>query len=181
MATVNFIPYKRQSGGALTGVKQYIEQEKKTFDESLGRCLVSGQNCSSQLADREFIATRTMYHKKSPVWFYHYTQSFHSDEPITGEKAHEIAKEFAQKAWADSEVLIAMHIDAAHIHSHFIVNAVCCKSGKMLRQGPNTLKQLRKISDEICLAHQLSVLPSRRKNIKKGMTGREYLGHWARC
>ncbi len=174
MATVNFIPYKRQSGGALTGVKRYIEQDEKTFDESLGKHFISGQNCSPQFADREFLATRTMYHKKSPVWFYHYTQSFHPDEPITGEKAHEIAKEFAQKAWADSEVLIATHIDANHIHSHFLINSVCYKSGKMLRQGPNTLKQLRKISDEICLAHQLSVLPSRKKEIKKGMTGREY-------
>lgn len=172
MATVNFIRYQKQSAGALIGVKRYVEQKEKTFDGEMQ--LVSGQNCTPQLADREFIATRNVHRKESPVWFYHYTQSFKPDEPVTGKTTHEIAKEFAARAWPDSEVLIATHIDAAHIHSHFIVNAVCFQTGKMLRQGPNTLKTLRQVSDQICQAHQLSVLPTRQKKQSKGMTGREY-------
>lgn len=88
----------------------------------------------------------------------HYTQSFSPDEPITGQQAHELAKEFAEKAWPESQVLVATHVDVRHIHSHFIVNAVCHESGYMLRQGPTTLKRLRKLSDEICQAHGLSIL-----------------------
>lgn len=61
-----------------------------------------------------------------------------------------LAKAFAAQAWPESEVLISTHIDAAHIHSHFIVNAVCPTSGKMLRQGPNTLRELRQLSDRLC-------------------------------
>ena len=57
MATVNFIKYKRQSAGALSGVTQYVSQEEKIRDMD-GRQLVSGQNCTPQLADREFQATR---------------------------------------------------------------------------------------------------------------------------
>lgn len=34
MATVNFIPYKRQSKAALNGVLRYVEQEKKTLTET---------------------------------------------------------------------------------------------------------------------------------------------------
>ena len=173
MATVTFIRNKKQSAGALGGVKRYVEQEKKTLDPS-GARLVSGQNCTPQFADKEFLATRMVYHKDSPVYFYHYTQSFSPEENITGQQAHDIAKEFAARAWPDSEVLIATHIDAAHIHSHFIVNAVCYESGKMLRQGPNTLKGLRQISDEICLAHGLSVLPPNQKQKSNGMSAREY-------
>lgn len=172
MATVNFIRYQKQSAGALVGVKRYVEQKEKTLDGEMQ--LVSGQNCTPQLADQEFIATRNVHRKESPVWFYHYTQSFKPDEPVTGKTAHEIAKEFAAHAWPDSEVLIATHIDAAHIHSHFIVNAVCFQTGKMLRQGPNTLKSLRQVSDQICQVHQLSVLPPKQKKQSKGMTGREY-------
>ena len=172
MATVNFIRNAKQSRSALGRVKQYVEQEEKTMCG--GQKLVSGQNCSPQFADREFTATRNMHHKKSPVWFYHYTQSFHPDEPVTGELAHEVAKEFAARTWPESEVLIATHIDADHIHSHFVVNAVCYKTGKMLRQGPDTLRRLRQISDDICLAHGLSVLLSVQTKQQQRMNAREY-------
>lgn len=172
MATVTFIKYAKQSAGALHGVAGYVSQEEKTMQED-GPQLVSGQNCNPQLAFQEFIATRTMHRKDSPVYFYHYVQSFHPDEAITGEQAHAVAKEFAAKAWPNSEVLIATHIDAEHIHSHFIVNAVCFETGQMLRQGPCTLATLRPLSDEICLAHGLSVLPKQQKKAQ-GMSTREY-------
>lgn len=71
-------------------------------------------------------------------------------------------------------MLIATHIDADHVHSHFLVNAVCYLTGKMLRQEPNTPKRLRKLSDEICERHHLSVLPPQQKTASAGMTGREY-------
>ena len=173
MATVNFIKYKKQSAGALSGVTRYVSQEEKIRDMD-SRQLVSGQNCTPQLAGREFQATRDVYRKDSPVWFYHYVQSFSPDEVITGEQAHQLAKEFAARAWPDSEVLIATHLDAEHIHSHFIVNAVCWESGKMLRQGPNTLRSLRQLSDELCLEHGFSVLPQQKKKQAQGMGTREY-------
>ena len=173
MATVNFIKYKKQSASALSGVTQYVSQEEKIRDMD-SRQLVSGQNCTPQLAGREFHATRDVYRKDSPVWFYHYVQSFSPDEVITGEQAHHLAKEFAARAWPDSEVLIATHLDAEHIHSHFVVNAVCWESGKMLRQGPDTLRSLRQLSDELCLAHGLSVLPKEQKKQTQGMGTREY-------
>ena len=116
MATITFIKYQKQSAGALRGVAQYVSQDEKTLDES-GSQLISGQNCTPQLAGREFIATRDMHRKKSPVWFYHYVQSFSPEEKISGNQAHQLAQKFAAKAWPDSEVLIATHLDAEHIHS----------------------------------------------------------------
>lgn len=173
MATVNFIRYARQSARALGSVLQYVTQKDKIWDESSGQCLVSGQNCSPQFSFREFQATRSVWHKDSPVWFYHYTQSFHPDEPVDGPTAHELARAFAAQAWPDSEVLIATHIDADHTHSHFIVNAVCHRTGRMLRQGPGTLNRLRQLSDQLCRTHGLSVLPPQGQE-GHGMTGREY-------
>lgn len=173
MATVTFIKYQKQSSGALRGVTGYVSQKQKTEQED-GWQLVSGQNCTPQLAAQEFIATRQMHRKDSPVWFYHYVQSFSLNEEITGALAHQVAREFAEQAWPDSEVLIATHTDAEHIHSHFIVNAVCYKSGKMLRQGPNTLSGLRTLSDGLCLKYSLSVLPKQQQRKVKGMSSREY-------
>ena len=81
MATVTFIKYQKQSASALRGVAQYVSQDEKTLDEN-GSQLISGQNCTPQLVIQEFQATRDMYHKESPVWFYHYVQSFSPDEVI---------------------------------------------------------------------------------------------------
>lgn len=173
MATVNFISSKSQSRGSLGRVMKYVEQDEKTLMKN-GLKLVSGQTCFPQLAFREFNATREAHRKNSPVWFYHYTQSFHPKEKVTPELAHRIAKEFAEQAWPENEVLIATHIDAAHIHSHFIVNSVCHESGKMLRQGPNTLQQLRDLSDQLCLKFDLSVLPKSHKRRGREPDRREY-------
>ena len=54
--------------------------------------------------------------------------------------------------------MVATHCDAEHIHSHFVINSVGFESGMKLRQSPSTLRHLRKLSDEICIAHGLSVL-----------------------
>ena len=169
MATVSFIPYKAQSRSALHRVMQYVGRDDKTEAKKF----VSGIHCTPQLAYHEFTATREMHHKQSPVWFYHYTQSFSPQEHITPELAHELAGEFAAKAWPESEVIFATHVDREHIHTHFIVNAVCYESGKMLRQGPDTLFKLRKISDELCMTYGLSVLKDAPKH-GSGMDSREY-------
>lgn len=97
MATVTFIKYAKQSAGALGGVAAYVAQANKTMQEN-GQQLVSGQNCTPPLAVREFLTTRAMHRKESPVWFYHYVQSFAPSEPVTGELAHELAKMFAARA-----------------------------------------------------------------------------------
>ena len=145
----------------------------KQGDKTEGQRFVSALRRSSQLAPEEFIATRLLHHKDSPVWFYHYTQSFSPEEPITPELAHTMAREFAAQAWPENEVLIATHVDARHIHSHFLVNAVCQESGKMLRQGPRTLEHLRQLSDQLCLRHGLSVVQPKHRRTN-GMSNREY-------
>lgn len=174
MATVTFIKYKRQTGGTLRSVAQYVSQAKKTVAQT-GHPLTSGLNCTPHLAAQEFITTRATHRKDSPVWFYHYVQSFSPEEKITGEQAHRLAKEFAARAWPDNEVLITTHLDAAHFHTHFIVNSVCYGTGRMLRQGLGPLHALRQMSDELCMKYGFSVLPREQgKKRTHGMDGREY-------
>ena len=158
MATVIFIKEGRQNRSAMRAVINYCQQEYKTFDSKSKRRLVSGVNCDGENAFREFMATKKIHGKDNGVFFYHYAQSFSPTEKITPEQAHEIALEFAEKAWPGHEVLVATHCDKEHIHSHFVINSVGFESGMKLRQSPSTLKKLRKLSDEICIAHGLSVL-----------------------
>ena len=173
MATVIFIKEGRQNPSAMRAVINYCQQEHKTYDRRSGRRLVGGINCDGSNSFREFMATKKVYGKDEGIFFYHYAQSFSPKEKITPQRAHEISLEFAQKAWPSHEVMVATHSDAAHIHSHFVVNSVSFESGKKLRQSPSTLKELRKLSDQICTAHGLSVLEPYEKG-ERGMSSREY-------
>ena len=173
MATVMNIPEHRQNRFAMRAVINYCMQEYKTYDSKSKCSLVSGVNCDRANAFREFMATKKVYGKDNGFFFYHYAQSFSPKEKITPEQAHEIALEFAEKAWAGHEVLVTTHCGAAHIHSHFVINSVGFESGKKLRQSPSTLKHLRKLSDEICIAHGFSVLQPYQGG-RKSMSSREY-------
>ena len=173
MATVIFIKEGRQNRSAMRAVINYCQQQYKTFDSRSKRRLVSGVNCDGANAFREFLATKKVYGKDNGIFFYHYAQSFPPTEKITPELAHEIALEFAEKAWAGHEVLVATHCDVAHIHSHFVVNSVGFESGMKLHQSPSTLKKLRKLSDEICIAHGLSVLQPYQGG-RNSISSREY-------
>lgn len=173
MATVMYIPEHRQNRFAMRAVINYCMQEYKTFDKQTKRNLIGGVNCDGTNVFREFMATKKVYGKDNGFFFYHYAQSFSPKEKITPEQAHEIALEFAEKAWSGHEILVATHCDREHIHSHFVINSVGFESGKKLRQSPSTLKQLRKLSDEICLAHGLSDLQPYTSG-GRGMSSGEY-------
>ena len=173
MATVIFIKESRQNPSAMRAVINYCQQEYKTFDSRSKRQLVSGINCDGANSFREFMATKKVYGKADGIFFYQYAQSFSPTEKLTPEQAHEISMEFAEKAWPGQEILVATHCDANHLHSHFVINSVSFESGKKLRQSPTTLRQLRALSDEICLAHGLSVLTPY-ENGDRRISNREY-------
>lgn len=173
MATVTYIRESKQSISAMKGVIDYCCQDKKVYDEISNQRLVSGINCDGENTFLEFLATKKSYKKTDGMNFYQYVQSFSPEENITPQQAHEIALEFAEKAWTGYEILVATHCDAQHIHSHFVINSVSFENGKKLRQNPNTLNSLRALSDEICRHHNLSTLEPYRKDGMKIST-REY-------
>lgn len=173
MATVKFIQESRQSISGMKGVISYCLQEKKVVDDATGQRMVSGISCDGENAFTEFMTTKAAYQKMDGTTFYHYVQSFSPEEDITPQEVHTVAREFAERAWPGHEILVATHCDADHLHSHFVINSVSFENGKKLRQNPNTLKELRTLNDEICVAHGLSVLPPYEKSGKK-LSSREY-------
>lgn len=174
MATVNYIKEKTQTQAVMKRVIAYCSQEKKTLDEETGTRYLSGINCSGEDAFSNFTATKEVFKKTTGTQFYHYDQSFDPMENVSPETAHEIARKFAEKAWPGHEVLVATHLDAAHMHSHFVINSVSFETGMKLRQSPNTLKELRNLSDEICRSYGLTTLPTYEKTKMKGQSTREY-------
>ena len=179
MATVIFIKESKQTPSAMRGCINYCVQEKKTVDEN-GRQYVGGVNCLGQHAHEEFMATKNLYGKACGTYFYQYVQSFLPGEIQSYEEAHRIGLEFAGKSFPGYEVLVTTHLDAhddsgvQRVHNHFIVNSVSFEDGRKIHFTPNTLQELRKISDDICRKHGLSVLPPSSKSNGKGIGTREY-------
>lgn len=158
MATLNYIQEHTQNASAMKNVIDYCRRDYKVTDPDTDRRYVTGINCDGENSYTEFMATKKCFDKENGTYFYQYEQSFSPEENITPPLAHEVALEFAERAWPGHEVMVATHVDRDHIHSHFVVNSVSYQDGSKLRQSPKTLLRLRALNDEICQAHGLSIL-----------------------
>ena len=156
-------------------VLNYAMRGEKTKDGSEVVHHVSGINCNPMFAKDEFLATKDLYKKRDGVMFYHYIQSFAADDNLTPKEAHEIGLEFAEKSWPGFEVVVATHTDTHRIHNHFVLNSVNAETGYKYRTNRTHLETtLWKISDEICLAHGLSIIEPSEDKKTSGLGNREY-------
>ena len=127
----------------------------------------------AQSAFNEMVNTKLQYRKTGGRQYYHIMQSFHPDEPITPETAHEIALRFAEENFPGYEVLVATHVDRCHIHSHFVVNSVNAETGLKFHSDNHEIQRLRDSSDKLCVEYGLSVVVPKSKKVK-GMSTAEY-------
>lgn len=174
MPIVRFIKNEKQNPSSMKGSIDYCLQKYKTVDAQTNKRYVSGINCNGLNAYKEFMTTKFANNANDGRYFYQYVQSFSPKDNVDYDKAHKIALEFAEKAWQGYEVLVTTHCDRNHIHTHFIINSVSFETGKKLRQNPNTLKSLRKLSDEICTKYDVIPLKPYTKTKEKRLSDGEY-------
>ena len=142
------------SKASITHAIDYVTKKEKTNGK-----LVSGYNLNAKYAKEQMSITKKLWNKTGGRTYKHFVQSYHKDEKIDLEKAHELAYQFVEKAelFKDFEVLIATHNDKDHIHTHFIVNSVNAITGKKFQMKKTDLDVLRNISDEICRKNGLTI------------------------
>lgn len=164
MAITKIHAIKSTLGKALA----YIENPDKTD----GQMLVSGYNCEPQTASIDFEVTAVLSHKarnlkrkRSTNLAYHLIQSFSPEDVVTPEQAHELGKKLAfEYTGGKYEYVVATHIDKGHIHNHIMINAVSFYDYKKLRTVPyRTARQIRDISDRLCMEAHLSVIDDPQK------------------
>lgn len=173
MATINILSNgSHPGGGGLQATLDYCMQDEKTMYE--GHKLVYGMNCSEQDPYLDMMTTKKLYGKTGGRMYYHLDQSFSPEEMITPEQAHKIAIEFAEEQFKGYEVLIATHVDAHHIHSHFVVNSVSFENGLKYHSSKDNIRKLREASDSICLKHGFSVVKPKEQKKTTGIGTREY-------
>lgn len=121
---------------------------------------VSGINCSddSEEALQEMNLVRTKMNKSKDIaQAFHVIHSFDksTSKELSIDKMHEIAVEFAEKAFPNSQIIVASHNDKDHFHSHLVINNINMETCKRLRIDPKDLELMRKINDQVLNEHGL--------------------------
>ena len=134
-------------------------------DKTEGGLLVSAVGCMSESKNAyeemkrvyEFYSGRSFNEPvpkngKGKVKLIHYIQSFDPKEKISAGTVNEIALATVKRMFGENvQAVVATHNDTEHIHNHFIIN-VYNLEGKRFYSNQNSLKKLKRISDEVCLS-----------------------------
>lgn len=124
--------------------------------------------------------------RQGSVLAHHVIQSFDPKDGMTAEQAHRIGVQLAETITGGShEYMIATHLDKGHVHNHIIFNAVNFENGRKFRVQKSTIGGIRDMSDELCVAAGLSVLPKPERatgrtlhdtyRVLKGESAKEFL------
>lgn len=143
--------------GSVKDCLKYIMNPNKTMDNTL----VTGLNCSPETAYNEMLMIDRMYQNKGSRKGYHIIQSFNNTDIITPEQAHQIGLKTMQQLYPDYQIVCVTHVDHAHIHNHFCLNAINMKTGKKLNDSlkhKEGLNKLRDVSDQLSEEHNLTVI-----------------------
>ena len=138
----------------------YAQNPEKTEQGEL----VSSYECSPLTVDEEFMLSKRQYElatgrrQRSDVIAYQIRQSFKPGE-ITAEVANKVGYELAMRFTKGKYAfIVATHTDREHIHNHIIYNSTALDSTQKFRDFLLSGLAVQRLSDLICLEHQLSVI-----------------------
>ena len=164
LAATRLIPMRKNKGksigACLHNHASYVQNPDKTEQGEL----VSSYQCSPLTVDEEFLLTKRLYEQttgrrqKSDVIAYQIRQSFRPGE-ITAEEANKVGYELAMRFTKGKHAfVVATHTDRQHIHNHVIFNSTALDGSRKFRDFFFSALAVQRLSDLICLEHQLSVI-----------------------
>ena len=179
MATTRIIPMHVNKGKTilqcLTARIDYAKNPDKTENGEL----ISSFACDPKTADAEFAMSKREYKtitgrtQQSDVIAYQFRQSFRPGE-VTPEEANRIGYEFAERFLKGNHAfIVATHTDKQHIHNHIIWNSTTLNCDRKFRDFHRSGMAARRLSDLICIEHNLSVISHPGK---KGLSYDRWLG-----
>ena len=164
MAATRLIALHKNKGksvaACLKSRTDYVQNPDKTEQGELVSCY----ECSPLTVDEEFMLSKRQYElvtgrrQKSDVIAYQIRQSFKPGE-ITAEEANKVGYELAMRFTKGKYAfIVATHTDREHIHNHIIYNSTALDSTRKFRDFLLSGLAVQRLSDLICLEHQLSVI-----------------------
>ena len=157
----------------------YGQNPEKTLDGAL----IRSYECDPLTADSEFLLSKVRYKaitgreqkRDADVLCYQIRQSFPPGE-LDPEEALNIGYELAMR-WTKGKhaFFVVSHADRPHPHVHIYYNSTTLDCTRKYRDFLGSARALRRLSDRICLEHDLSVI----KNPKLHSKGKfRHYGQW---
>ena len=132
----------------------YICNPDKTDD----KIFISSYACSPETAAYDFKYTLDHCRENSRGKAYHLIQAFATGE-VSFEEAHTIGQELADKVLEGKySYVVTTHIDKGHVHNHIIFCAADNINHDKYHDCDKTYYRIRHLSDELCKAHNLSII-----------------------
>ena len=132
--------------------------------------MISAYNCDHMTADAEFLLSKAKYkavtgreqRRDADVLCYQIRQSFKPGE-ITPEEANRVGYETALR-WTKGNhaFFVATHTDRHHVHNHIYYNSISLDCTRKYRDFFRSGRALRRLSDRVCIEHELSVIQNPR-------------------
>ena len=164
LAATRLIALHKNKGKSVAACLKSRTDYAKNPDKTNKGELVSSYECSPLTADEEFMLSKRQYEfvtgriQKNDVIAYQIRQSFKPGE-ITAEEANKVGYELAMRFTKGKYAfIVATHTDREHIHNHIIYNSTALDSTRKFRDFLLSGLAVQRLSDLICLEHQLSVI-----------------------
>ena len=164
MAATRLIALHKNKGKSVAACLKSRTDYAQNPDKTEQGQLVSSYKCSPLTVDEEFMLSKRQYElvtgrrQKSDVIAYQIRQSFKPGE-ITAEEANKVGYELAMRFTTGKHAfVVATHTDRQHIHNHVIFNSTALDGTKKFRDFFFSALAVQRLSDLICLEHQLSVI-----------------------
>ena len=133
---------------------EYITDPDKTDDKNL----VYTFGTSLENAASTFRLEHENHSGRDTNLAYHLIQSFAPGE-VSPDEAHDIGKELADRLLGGKYTyVLSTHIDRGHVHNHLIFCSVDNIDHKKYHSCKESYRTIRRINDEICADHNLSVI-----------------------
>ncbi len=164
MAATRLIALHKNKGKSVAACLKSRTDYAQNPDKTEHGELISSYECSPLTVDEEFMLSKRQYElvtgrrQKSDVIAYQIRQSFKPGE-ITAEEANKVGYELAMRFTKGKYAfIVATHTDREHIHNHIIYNSTALDSTRKFRDFLLSGLAVQRLSDLICLEHQLSVI-----------------------
>ena len=164
MAATRLIALHKNKGRSVAACLKSRTDYAQNPDKTQQGELVSSYECSPLTVDEEFMLSKRQYElmtgrrQKNDVIAYQIRQSFKPGE-ITAEEANKVGYELAMRFTKGKYAfIVATHTDREHIHNHIIYNSTALDGTRKFRDFFFSALAVQRLSDLICLEHQLSVI-----------------------
>jgi Relaxase/Mobilisation nuclease domain. len=143
----------------------YICNPEKTEE----KLLVDTFCCGIETVKHDFQFALSQTNPSDKNQAYHLIQSFAKGE-VSHEEAHQIGIELADKLLKGKySYIVATHTDKGHPHNHIIFAAADNIEHKKYNACKKSYYAIRRLSDELCKEHNLSII------IPSGKKGKKYV------